>query len=117
MKKFSKFLKTWDGIWSIPLAIFFFIAIGYLISMFFGPESGEMAPVYIQRLFYASLASVVCNFVVLLGMYINWKELFDKYQTGLGGYFDEVSPKDKLKVILAIYFLYSLIFVFFFAFI
>ncbi len=108
VKKVINFFKVWDGLWSIPVAIFVFMGTGYAIVSLFGAEAGSMLPVYTQRLFYAALCLVVCNFVTLFGMFINFRHNFrfitkDQWHDGL-------SATMKLKVSLVIYFGYFLFF-------
>lgn len=115
MKRLTRiinFLKIWDGVWSVPVAMLAFFGAGYAITAFFGPESGAMYPVFVQRLFYASLCLVIMNFVVLFGMYMNWKNVF-KYYLEENNDFKELDPKFKAKLCLIIYFGYALLFTMF----
>jgi hypothetical protein len=117
MKRFVNFLKIWDGVWSVPLAIFLFIGCGYGIVSLFGPEAGSMLPVYLQRLFYAALCLVICNFVVLFGMYFNFTSVFKFYAKDWSEEFSKLDTKTKLRVVLGIYFGYFLFFTLFLIFV
>lgn len=110
MRKFIHFLKVWDGVWSVPLAIFAFMGAGYAIVAFFGPEAGSMLPVYLQRLFYAALCMVICNFIVLFGLYMNFRGMFHYYLEDSCKEFKDMDSKFKLKVFIGLYFMYFLFF-------
>lgn len=113
MKKFISFLRVWDGIWSVPLAILIFSAVGYSIISLFGPEVGAMYPVYIQRLFYAALCMVICNFLVLFGIYMNFRGVFKYYLEDLKSDFNSLDPHKRVKLMLIVYFSYALLFTMF----
>ena len=112
LKRIIQFFKVWDGVWSVPLGILFFIGAGQIIVSLFGPEAGSMLPVYVQRLFYAALCLVVCNFVVWFGIYMNWRDQFNDAMKK-EDQFKDLDPKFKLKMLMLIYFGYALLFTMF----
>lgn len=117
LKKIKQFLIMWDGVWSVPVAIFIFLAVGQAIVSWFGPEAGMMLPVYMQRLFYAALCMVIANFVVLFGLYMNFRGWFNWYDTSITQTFTELPAKTKIILFLVMYGFYFLGFIFFLIFV
>lgn len=116
MKSLSRFLKIWDGIWSVPIAIVVFILVGNGIIHFFGPEAGSMLPVFIQRLFYAALCMVMANFITLFGMYMNFRRVFRFYLKDASAW-ENLPPTLKTKIVLGVYFGYVIEFILFLIFV
>lgn len=110
LKRFTRFLKIWDGVWSVPLAVFIFLMCGTAIAAAFGPEAGAMMPVYIQRLVYAATVLVIGNFVVWFGIYMNFRKVFDYYAKESGKDFKDLTKEQKIRMILILYLAYFVLF-------
>lgn len=122
MKKLKHWLLLWDGVWSIPLAIFAFTICGIVVQWWFGdplnPETtpGFYDPSFIQAAFLASLMLVFVNFTAWLGLYFNFRAVW-RYFVGekkADGTISNKSKEDFLNLsswqrILLLVFLYVLL--------
>jgi hypothetical protein len=73
MKKILRKLQLFDGVWSIPLAFFLFLLAGSYSAEYFG--DGLISIEYIQQVILASLIMILANFVVFLGINLNFRSL------------------------------------------
>jgi hypothetical protein len=76
MKKLKHFLSLWDGVWSIPLSIFIFFAIGFIGQSFFGQVVGFYDPSIWQTVFLAIGIMLAFNFAAWLGLWFNFRGVF-----------------------------------------
>lgn len=113
--KFIHFLKVWDFVWSGPLGICIFIALSYLFVALWGPEVGVIEVAHLQRLFYVSLCMVMCNFITLMGMYMNFRKIFKSYLHD--DIWCKLTNEKKIMYITIYYFGYFFFFALFYMFI
>lgn len=82
MKKIKYFLHKWDGVWSFPISLLIFIAIGFAFTYFFGFAVGTYDVGLVQAFFLAVVIAVGCvNFGVLglrFNLYTLYKYIFGK---------------------------------------
>src|SRR5690606_11745587 len=73
MKQIKYFLEKFDGIWSVPLAMFAFWFIGYLMQVVFGLASGAYDMAFFQPLFLAIAVVITAANAAMVGMKFNFK--------------------------------------------
>lgn len=108
VKAFLKWIQIWDGIWSIPFAVFSFIAVGIAGAAFFGDGFGFYSPELFQAAIYVSALMVIFNMTVWLGMYFNFRKIFFYYLKDSKTDFQSLSSWQKIGLLL---FLYCFLFV------
>jgi hypothetical protein len=124
MKKFKVLLQLWDGIWSIPLAMFSFLFVGVALQYFFtdpnDPQGGPgfYDPSFLQAAFYGAAMLVFINFVAWMGIYFNFRGLFRYYKgtknadgtvTNLSKEdFKALKPWQRIVLLLFLYLFFSL---------
>ena len=104
MKKVLRFLQMFDGVWSIPLAFCLFLVAGTYSAEYFG--DGLISTEYIQQVILASLIMVFANFVVFLGINLNFRGLQRYFysrdaKTGLEY---SATPWQRIVLYLVVYF-------------
>jgi hypothetical protein len=119
------FLKLWDFIWSVPLALFLFLAIGEAGYLFFGDGFAGYDPSYLHAAFYTSFIMVFMNAVAWLGMMLNWPGIFKYYSGKVTRHnvtnryfrldhsesdFNKLPPIQRICVLLFCYFFYCCLF-------
>lgn len=104
MKKVLRFLQMFDGVWSIPLAFFLFLIAGTYSAEYFG--DGLISTEYVQQVILAALIMVFANFVVFLGINLNFRGLQRYFysrdaKTGLEY---STTPWQRIVLYLVVYF-------------
>lgn len=72
-KKALYYAKLFDGIWSAPLAFMLFAVSGLISFHYFG--DALISTEYVQYIALAALIMVCANFVVFLGIRLNFRKL------------------------------------------
>jgi hypothetical protein len=119
LKRLKFHLQLWDGIWSIPLTMVSFIAMGVLIQHFFtnpgDPQGGPgfYDPSFLQAAFYASCMQVFVNTMVWFGVYFNWRHVWRYYkgkrkddgtiENKSKNDFDNLTPWRRIVLLLSLY--------------
>jgi hypothetical protein len=103
ISKVWHWLQLWDGVWSIPLAIFSFIAFGIAGSAFFGAGFGFYSPELFQAAIYVAALMVIFNFSIWLGIYFNFRKVFYYYLFESKADFKTLSSWQKISLLLFLY--------------
>ena len=105
LKKFIYKLQLFDGVWSVPLSVLFFLLVGKLSYEYFG-DTPLISTEYLQLVMLAAVILIFANFVVFLGIRFNFrnlqKEFYSKEMRHLAGM--ELTSWQKIKLYLFVYF-------------
>ena len=112
MKKIIRKLQLFDGIWTIPLAFFLFLLAGTYSYEYFG--DGLISIEYIQQVILAVLIMIIGNFVVFLGVFMNFRGLQKYFYSKEAKAEVEYSstPWQRIVLYLCVYFGLFLLFLF-----
>lgn len=112
VKKIIRFLLLADFIWSVPLAFISFVAFGVFGEWFFGEGFASYDPSFVQAIVYTSLTIVSFNAITLMGLWFNFRTVYNYYIYESKKEYKELSPIYKLGILLFLYvFVMSLCFV------
>jgi len=105
LKKFIYKLQLFDGVWSVPLSVLFFLLVGKLSYEYFG-DTPLISTEYLQLVVLAAVILIFANFVVFLGIRFNFrnlqKDFYSKEMKYLAGM--ELTSWQKIKLYLFVYF-------------
>jgi hypothetical protein len=105
LKKFIYKLQLFDGVWSVPLSVLFFLLVGKLSYEYFG-DTPLISTEYLQLVMLAAVILIFANFVVFLGIRFNFrnlqKDFYSKEMKYLAGM--ELTSWQKIKLYLFVYF-------------
>jgi hypothetical protein len=112
MKKLTRYLQMYDGVWSIPLAFLGFFLAGRYGYEYFG--DALISTEYIQIVFMAALILIFANFVVFLGINFNFRSLQRYfYSTEIKDHIKfELNVWQRIKLYLFVYFSFLVLFLF-----
>lgn len=111
LKSFAKLAMKYDGFWSAPLAFLLFCLAGTLSFKYFGDRLISIE--YVQQAVLSAVVMVFINFVVFLGMKLNFKGIQDYFfskQSRVESHL--ITPWQKISLYVAIYFLLFAAFLF-----
>jgi hypothetical protein len=105
LKKLIYKLQLFDGVWSVPLSVFFFLIVGKFSYEYFG-DTPLISTEYLQLVMLAAVILIFANFVVFLGIRFNFRTLQkDFYSKELRHYASmELKSWQKIKLYLFVYF-------------
>lgn len=112
IKKIIRFLLLADFIWSVPLAFVSFVGFTIFGEKVFGEGFSGYDPSFIQPLVYTALALVSFNAITLMGLWFNFRTVYNYYIHESKTDFKALEGKYKLGILLFLYvFIMSLCFV------
>jgi ABC-type Fe3+ transport system permease subunit len=112
LKKIIYKLKLYDGVWSIPLSFMAFLLAGQYSYEYFG--DALLSTEYLQVVFLASLVMICANFVVFMGLNLNFRSLqryFYSRQIKLDVE-NQLSAWQRIKLYILVYLFFFCVFLF-----
>ena len=105
LKRLIYKLQLFDGVWSVPLSVLFFLLVGKFSYEYFG-DTPLISTEYLQLVMLAAVILIFANFVVFLGIRFNFRTLQkDFYSKELRHYANmELKSWQKIKLYLFVYF-------------
>jgi hypothetical protein len=105
LKRLIYKLQLFDGVWSVPLSVLFFLLVGKFSYEYFG-DTPLISTEYLQLVMLAAVILIFANFVVFLGIRFNFRTLQkDFYSKELRHYASmELKSWQKIKLYLFVYF-------------
>lgn len=103
-KELVRALYVWDGIWSLPLSFCVYLGVAFFGQLRFGESWASYSPSILHGAVTAAMILIGFNFITLLGLYFNFKGIFD-FITGpdFKGAFKELTPWQKILLSLLFY--------------
>lgn len=108
IKKIFYWLQKWDVMWSAPLAFVAFIAFALIAQLVFGESFGSYDPSMYQAAIYAIGISVLFNGTIFLGLWFNWRKIYNYYLTDSKKDFEKLEAWQRLFILFVSYWLYFL---------
>lgn len=103
MKTLINFLKKWNELISIPLAMLIFFISPYLLRSI-DPTAGAYDAGIFQILLFAIISFLVCQAMIWIILGMIWPKIREHFETGFNSDFLELTPWQRTKTSLLIYF-------------
>lgn len=103
VKKIVRFLLLADFIWSVPLAFVSFVAFGIFGEWFFGEGFASYDPSFVQAIVYTALTLVSFNAITLMGLWFNFRTVYNYYINESKEDFKNLRKEYKLGIFLFLY--------------
>ncbi|MFA9212951.1 MAG: hypothetical protein ACEQSR_03790 [Candidatus Methylacidiphilales bacterium] len=103
----KKFLKTFDGLWALPLAFIAFIVTGYLLQTIGGLGTGSYDLAFFQPLFLSVTIVIGASTASVWGLWFTFRDLHKQIYHEMGRKdFYNLREKTKAIIALTVFFLY-----------
>ncbi|MCZ2085342.1 MAG: hypothetical protein LC112_13830 [Flavobacteriales bacterium] len=102
----KKFLKTFDGLWALPLAFVVFVFAGDVLQEIGGFGTGTYDLAFFQPLFLATAIVIGVTNAVVWGLWFTFRDFHKQIYSRTGRTeFSKLNDKFKIVVSLSVFFL------------